>query len=60
MISAACSIFAITTGLIRKRFARAGFADIEVEVQIGQRALAFGDERLARHREHRVDVFAGP
>ena len=45
----------MTTGLIRKRFAEAALADIEIEVQIGQRALTCWNKCLARHREHCVD-----
>ena len=34
---------------------RAAFADIEIEVQIGQRLLVFGNEGLARHRQHGIE-----
>ena len=29
--------------------------DIQIEVEIGERALAFRDEQLARKREHRIE-----
>ena len=35
--------------------AEAAFADVEIEVQIGQRALVFGNKCLARHRQHGID-----
>ena len=34
---------------------RAAFADIQIEVQIGQRLLVFGNEGLARHRQHGIE-----
>jgi len=49
-MSAACSIFAMTTGLIRKRFGEPASLTFKVEVQIGQRAM-IGGQDLARHRE---------
>src|SRR5207249_3662365 len=34
---------------------RAAFTDLDIEVEIGQRALTLRDKNLPRHREHRID-----
>ena len=42
-------------GLDQKALHRSAVADVEIEVEIGQRALMGGNECLARHGQHRID-----